>query len=64
METTKDILLTPEEVAAIVKVQARAVREWAKKGKIVFIKLPGGDLRIRKDNFDRWLDNRTVKPTL
>lgn len=61
METVKDKMLTPEDVGEIVGVQGRAVREWIKKGYIAFVKLPGGHLRIKQDNFDRWLENRIVK---
>lgn len=61
MEQVKDKMLTPEEVGDIVGVQGRAVREWIKKGYIAFVKLPGGKLRIKKENLDRWLESKTVK---
>jgi len=61
MEAVKDRMLTPEEVGKIVGVQGRAVRDWIKKGYIVFVKLPGGHLRIKQENFDRWLEMKTVK---
>jgi len=37
---------TPAQVAVIFEVKADTVRTWIKEGKIRYIKLPGGQLRI------------------
>ncbi len=55
------IYLTIPEVAEIVKVKPRTIRSWVEKRLIVFVKLPGGDIRIQKEWFDNWLKKRTVR---
>jgi excisionase family DNA binding protein len=53
--------LTIPEVAERVKVKPRTIRAWIEKRLIVFVKLPGGDIRIQEEWLDNWLKKRTVK---
>lgn len=53
-------LLTIKEVAERCKVTYRTVQRWMEAGDIVFIKLPGGDLRMKPEHLDNWLEYRTV----
>lgn len=54
-------LLTIKQVAALLSVSDRTIRRWIDAGKISFIKLPGGDLRMKEENLERWIDKRTIK---
>lgn len=54
-------LLTIKEVADKCKVTYRTVQNWIYKRKITFIKLPGGDLRIKQEHLENWIEYRTVK---
>jgi len=54
-------LLTVKDVAAILVKDEETIRRWIKKRVIVFIKMPGGDYRIRHEHLNNWLDSRTVK---
>jgi excisionase family DNA binding protein len=61
MKSLKEEYLTVNEVAELLKVHRSTVERWIKAGRIVFAKLPGGDVRIKKEFFDNWIDKRTVK---
>jgi excisionase family DNA binding protein len=54
-------LLTIDQVAAKVNMKPRTIRSWIEKKKITFIKLPGGDIRIKEEWLEGWLNKRTVK---
>ena len=41
-------LLTPEEVAAMFRVDPKTVSRWANRGRIGSIKTPGGHRRFRE----------------
>jgi excisionase family DNA binding protein len=45
-----DPLLTPREVAALMKVAPKTVTRWAKEGKIGFIKTLGGHHRFKSED--------------
>ena len=54
---SRDERLTVAEVCAELGVARSTFYEWrAKKRAPRCIKLPNGDLRIRRAEFDRWLD--------
>jgi len=43
-----DELLTPGEVAAIMRVDPKTVTRWANTGRLTSIRTPGGHRRFRK----------------
>lgn len=54
-------LLTIKEVAERIGVVPKTIYKWISKGKIVFIKLPGGDVRFKEEHLANWIENKTVK---
>lgn len=50
-----DELLTPEEVATRFSVARKTVTRWAGAGRIIAIKLPGGQYRFSKKYIDAYL---------
>lgn len=55
-------LLTIEHVARLVNRSPKTIRRWIKEGAIAFVQLPGGGYGIRRENFENWIDKRTMKP--
>ena len=53
-------LLTVNQVAEKVQVDAQTVRAWIKAGKLSGIKLPGGDWRFREEHLEAWLTRRAL----
>jgi excisionase family DNA binding protein len=57
MTTTERERLTVAEVCTELRVARSTFYEWRAKGRAPrCIKLPNGDLRIRRAELDRWLD--------
>ncbi len=54
-------LLTPEEAAAILKVNANTVRAWLRAGKLKGVKLAGGLWRISEDAINIFLGEEQSK---
>lgn len=54
-------LLSVQQVAEKIGVEARTVRIWIRDGKLAAIKLPNGDWRMKEEFLDNWLDKRTAK---
>ncbi|RCV58187.1 BldC family transcriptional regulator [Marinitenerispora sediminis] len=52
---TFEELLTPGEVAARFRVDAKTVTRWANTGKLTTIRTPGGHRRYRKSEIDALL---------
>ena len=52
--------LTPGEVAKILKLHPFTVTRLAREGKIPAFKV-GGVWRVRKDQFERWIEVHTTK---
>lgn len=52
-------LLTPLETADVLRVHKVTIYRWIKEGKLPFIRLPSGDVRIRETELDKWLDSRS-----
>ena len=50
--------LTPNEVAKILQLHPFTVTRLAREGKIPAFKV-GGVWRVRKDQFERWIEERT-----
>ncbi|TJZ55868.1 helix-turn-helix domain-containing protein [Streptomyces piniterrae] len=52
-------LLTIREVCAELMISRSTFYDWRAKGRAPrCIKLPNGDLRIRRSDYERWLDAR------
>ena len=54
-------LLTPAEVAKILRVDPKTVRIWADQGKLVSIRTPGNHRRFSRQQIDQMLDG-IVRP--
>ena len=50
--------LTPNEIAKILRIHPFTVTRLAREGKIPAFKV-GGIWRFRKDQFERWIEERT-----
>jgi excisionase family DNA binding protein len=48
-------LRTAREVADLLGVSAETVLRWTRRGELPAIRLPGGAIRYREDELDRWL---------
>jgi excisionase family DNA binding protein len=53
--TQEPALATAAEVAELCRVDAATVRRWIDAGKLPAIRLPGGNLRIRRSDVDAFL---------
>ncbi len=42
-----EYLLTPDEVAGLLGVNAETIRDWADRGKLTVVRTPGGQARYR-----------------
>lgn len=49
-------LLTPAEVARLLRVETKTVARWANQGKLTSIRLPGGHRRYHADDGNRLLE--------
>ena len=54
--------LTPHEISKILKLHPFTVTRLAREGKIPAFKV-GGVWRIRRDQFERWIEGRTTSTT-
>ena len=54
--------LTPHEISKILKLHPFTVTRLAREGKIPAFKV-GGVWRVRKDQFERWIEGRTTSAT-
>jgi len=52
-----DKFLTPNEIAELLKVDPRTVRNWINNNKLEAVKL-GNRWRIKKDDFDKFIEER------
>ena len=50
--------ITPNEIAAILRIHPFTVTRLAREGKLPGFKV-GGIWRFRKDQFERWIEERT-----
>lgn len=50
--------LTPTEVAEVLRVHRTTIYTWIRQGKIPFLRLPSGDVRISQRELDKWLTTR------
>ena len=56
-------LLTARAVADTVGVSAETILRWTRRGQLPAIRLPGGAIRIRRDDLDAWLAAHETLPT-
>ena len=54
--------LTPHEISKILKLHPFTVTRLAREGKLPGFKV-GGSWRFRKDQFERWIEERTSRRT-
>jgi len=54
--------ITPNEIAAILRIHPFTVTRLAREGKLPGFKV-GGIWRFRKDQFERWIEERTNRKT-
>lgn len=55
----ENTLLTPSEVAAAFRVDAKTVTRWAKSGKLSCIRTLGGHRRFRREDIEFLLNKET-----
>ena len=55
-----DCLLTAREVAGYLRVSTETVLRWTRRGKLPGFPLPSGAIRYRKDDLDRWVEERAT----
>ncbi len=54
----REIHLTVEEICAALDIARSTFDEWRAKGRAPrCLKLPNGKLRIRRDDYDNWLES-------
>jgi len=57
-------LLTAREVAEQFGVSTETVLRWTRRGDLPAFRLPGGAIRFREDELERWLtDKATAQPS-
>lgn len=54
----QDALLTAEDVARIMKVSIRTVRQWVTDGKLEVIQIGKQDYRITRDDLNKFIEER------
>ena len=55
-----ETLYTTREVAEILRVREETIRAWLRKGKLLGIKLPDGDYRIKESTVREILEKQTA----
>jgi excisionase family DNA binding protein len=55
LDSTRDTVLTPKQVADIFKVSPDTVAGWAENGKLAFFRTPGGHRRFRREDVEAFL---------
>ena len=53
-------LLTAREVAERLHYSTETILRWVRRGQLVGIRMPGGELRFREDALDAWLEDRAT----
>jgi excisionase family DNA binding protein len=55
-------LLTAREVADIIGMNPETILRWTRRGEFegVVVRLPGGAIRFREEQFDAWLTKRAA----
>ena len=55
MDRINEPLLSAREVAEMLNVSIWSVQIWARTGKILTLRLPGGNLRFRREDVEKML---------
>lgn len=53
-------LLTARAVSELLGVSAETVLRWTRRGELSAIRLPGGAIRFREHELERWLEERAT----
>lgn len=53
-------LLTARDVADRLGFSTETILRWVRQGKLPAIRLPGGAIRFREDDLERWLEQRAT----
>ncbi len=53
-------LLRAHEVAELLGISPETVLRWTRRGELPAIRLPGGAVRYRPDEFRAWLESRSA----
>ena len=53
-------LLTAHAVADLLDVSTETILRWTRRGDLPAIRLPGGAIRYREDQLERWLAERAT----
>jgi excisionase family DNA binding protein len=54
------VALTARAVAELLGVSAETVLRWTRRGELPAIRLPGGAIRIREEDLERFLEERAT----
>jgi excisionase family DNA binding protein len=55
LDSTRDTVLTPKQVADIFNVSPDTVAGWAEAGKLSYFRTPGGHRRFRREDVEAFL---------
>lgn len=59
----QDSLLTTAQVADQFKVNERTVGRWVREGRLKGVRTPGGTIRVRQSEVDRFLQDPDAAPS-
>jgi excisionase family DNA binding protein len=55
-------LLTAQAIADMLDVSTETVLRWTRRGDLPAFRLPGGAVRYREDDLEKWLEGRATTP--
>jgi excisionase family DNA binding protein len=55
-------VLTPNEIADLLHIDAKTVRKWLRERSLIGIQLPGGDWRVLQPDFDAFIQHHRLQP--
>jgi excisionase family DNA binding protein len=62
MPSDSDDLLTSKEVARMLRVSTDTVGRWVRNGQLEAIRLPSGQIRIRREDVERFTKRQSGEP--
>ena len=60
MTATADPLITARQLAETLGVSTETVLRWTRRQELPAIRLPGGAIRYRATDIERWLERREI----
>ncbi len=64
MDTLTDELLTETEVSNKIRYSVSTIQKWRCAGlHLPFVKTPGGGVRYRRSDLEKWIERNTVSST-